>query len=180
VPAGGIPRYDFAGRESPSPVFSSKPDHGSLFPAATNYLCAWPKKHTRGKAEKRSWIASARGCQGQQCSDQFCGVVETMSAFGTKRTFHRAVPCPLLRVKRTSRRQALMSAFGTKRTWGLATNRNLKREPSCRWSARRASVAGLPPGQQRYLSSWSTLFAGCAECRRTVTFMVPETTPRPH
>jgi hypothetical protein len=45
VPAGGVPRYDFAGR-SPSPVFSSKPDHGSLFPVASNYLCALPEKHT--------------------------------------------------------------------------------------------------------------------------------------
>ena len=45
VPAAGIPRYDFAGR-SPSPVFSSKPDHGSWFPVASNYLCALPEKHT--------------------------------------------------------------------------------------------------------------------------------------
>jgi hypothetical protein len=46
VPASGIPRYDFAGR-SPSPVrLSNKPDHGSWFPVASNYLCALPEKHT--------------------------------------------------------------------------------------------------------------------------------------
>ena len=46
------------------------------------------------------------------------------------------------------------------------------------------SVAGLPPGQHKMLveliNAEHHLFAGCAECRQTVTFTVPETTSRPH
>jgi len=30
----------------PQYVFSGKPDHGSWFPVASNYLCALPEKHT--------------------------------------------------------------------------------------------------------------------------------------
>ena len=46
VPASRIPRYDFALDPHPQYVFSSKPDHGSWFPVASNYLCALPEKHT--------------------------------------------------------------------------------------------------------------------------------------
>jgi hypothetical protein len=46
------------------------------------------------------------------------------------------------------------------------------------------SVAGLPPGQHKMLvelvDANHHVFAGCAECRQTVTFTVPETTSRPH
>jgi Family of unknown function (DUF6130) len=46
------------------------------------------------------------------------------------------------------------------------------------------SVAGLPPGQHKMLvelvNPEHRVFAGCAECRQTVTFMVPETRSRPH
>ena len=46
------------------------------------------------------------------------------------------------------------------------------------------SVAGLPPGQHKMLvelvEANHHVFAGCAECRQTVTFTVPETTSRPH
>jgi hypothetical protein len=46
------------------------------------------------------------------------------------------------------------------------------------------SVAGLPPGQHKMLvelvNAEHHVFAGCAECRQTVTFTVPETTSRPH
>ena len=46
------------------------------------------------------------------------------------------------------------------------------------------SVAGLPPGQHKILvelvDAQHHVFAGCAECRQTVTFTVPETTSRPH
>ena len=46
------------------------------------------------------------------------------------------------------------------------------------------SVAGLPPGQHKMLvelvDTNHHVFAGCAECRQTVTFTVPETTSRPH
>ena len=46
------------------------------------------------------------------------------------------------------------------------------------------SVAGLPPGQHKILvelvNTEHHVFAGCAECRQTVTFTVPETTSRPH
>jgi hypothetical protein len=46
------------------------------------------------------------------------------------------------------------------------------------------SVAGLPPGQHKMLvelvDANHRVFAGCAECRQTVTFTVPETTSRPH
>lgn len=46
------------------------------------------------------------------------------------------------------------------------------------------SVAGLPPGQHKILVELVNpehhVFAGCAECRQTVTFAVPETTSRPH
>ena len=42
------------------------------------------------------------------------------------------------------------------------------------------SVAGLPPGQHKMLvelvDANHHLFPGCAECRQTVTFTVPETT----
>ena len=42
------------------------------------------------------------------------------------------------------------------------------------------SVAGLPPGQHKLLvelvDANHHLFPGCAECRQTVTFTVPETT----
>jgi hypothetical protein len=41
------------------------------------------------------------------------------------------------------------------------------------------SVAGLPPGQHKMLvelvDTEHHVFTGCAECRRTVTFTVPET-----
>jgi hypothetical protein len=41
------------------------------------------------------------------------------------------------------------------------------------------SVAGLPPGQHKMLvelvDANHRVFAGCAECRQTVTFTVPET-----
>ena len=46
------------------------------------------------------------------------------------------------------------------------------------------SVAGLPPGQHKMLvelvNAEHHVFDGCAECRQTVTFTVPETTSRPH
>ena len=46
------------------------------------------------------------------------------------------------------------------------------------------SVAGLPPGQHKILvelvNTEHHVFAGCAECRQTATFTVPETTSRPH
>ena len=46
------------------------------------------------------------------------------------------------------------------------------------------SVAGLPPGQHKMLvelvEANHHVFAGCAECRQTVTFTVPETQSRPH
>ena len=46
------------------------------------------------------------------------------------------------------------------------------------------SVAGLPPGQHKMLvelvDANHVVFAGCAECRQTVTFTVPETPSRPH
>ncbi len=48
------------------------------------------------------------------------------------------------------------------------------------------SVAGLPPGQHKILvelvNTEHRVFGGCAECRQTVTFMVPETasTAHPH
>jgi hypothetical protein len=46
------------------------------------------------------------------------------------------------------------------------------------------SVAGLPSGQHKMLvelvDANHHVFAGCAECRQTVTFTVPETTSRPH
>jgi hypothetical protein len=46
------------------------------------------------------------------------------------------------------------------------------------------SVAGLPPGQHKLrvelVNSEHHVFAGCAECRQTVTFTVPETTFHPH
>ena len=46
------------------------------------------------------------------------------------------------------------------------------------------SVAGLPPGQHKMLvelvNAEHHVFAGCAECRQTVTFTVPETQSRPH
>jgi hypothetical protein len=46
------------------------------------------------------------------------------------------------------------------------------------------SVAGLPPGQHKMLvelvNAQHHVFPGCAECRQTVTFTVPETTSRPH
>src|SRR5271166_1090129 len=46
------------------------------------------------------------------------------------------------------------------------------------------SVAGLPPGQHKILvelvNTEHRVFAGCAECRQTVTFTVPETTSHPH
>ena len=46
------------------------------------------------------------------------------------------------------------------------------------------SVAGLPPGQHKMLvelvDAQHRVFPGCAECRQTVTFTVPETTSRPH
>jgi uncharacterized protein DUF6130 len=44
------------------------------------------------------------------------------------------------------------------------------------------SVAGLPPGQHKMLvelvDANHHVFAGCAECRRTVTFTVPEGAPQ--
>ena len=46
------------------------------------------------------------------------------------------------------------------------------------------SVAGLPPGQHKMLvelvDANHHVFAGCAECRQTVRFTVPETQSRPH
>jgi len=46
------------------------------------------------------------------------------------------------------------------------------------------SVAGLPPGQHKMLVELVDpehhVFAGCAECRQTVTFTVPETTSAAH
>src|SRR5215469_12241989 len=46
------------------------------------------------------------------------------------------------------------------------------------------SVAGLPPGQHKMLvelvDANHHVFAGCAECRQTVTFTVPETTSHAH
>ena len=46
------------------------------------------------------------------------------------------------------------------------------------------SVAGLPPGQHKILvelvDAAHHVFAGCAECRQTVTFTVPETTSHQH
>ena len=46
------------------------------------------------------------------------------------------------------------------------------------------SVAGLPPGQHKMLvelvDANHHVFAGCTECRRTVTFTVPDATSRPH
>ena len=46
------------------------------------------------------------------------------------------------------------------------------------------SVAGLPPGQHKMLvelvDAQHHVFAGCAECRQTVTFTVPEGTPHSH
>ena len=45
------------------------------------------------------------------------------------------------------------------------------------------SVAGLPPGQHKILvelvDAEHHVFAGCAECRQTVTFTVPETQSHP-
>jgi uncharacterized protein DUF6130 len=46
------------------------------------------------------------------------------------------------------------------------------------------SVAGLPPGQHKMLVELVDpnhhVFAGCEECRQTVTFTVPETQSRAH
>jgi hypothetical protein len=46
------------------------------------------------------------------------------------------------------------------------------------------SVAGLPPGQHKMLFELVDpehhVFAGCAECRQTVTFTVPETVSAAH
>jgi hypothetical protein len=46
------------------------------------------------------------------------------------------------------------------------------------------SVANLPPGQHKMLvelvDANHHVFVGCAECRQTVTFTVPEATSRPH
>jgi len=46
------------------------------------------------------------------------------------------------------------------------------------------SVAGLPPGQHKMLielvDTAHHLFAGCEECRKTVTFTVPETASHTH
>jgi hypothetical protein len=46
------------------------------------------------------------------------------------------------------------------------------------------SVAGLPPGQHKMLvelvDAQHHVFAGCTECRQTVTFTVPEGTSHPH
>jgi Family of unknown function (DUF6130) len=46
------------------------------------------------------------------------------------------------------------------------------------------SVAGLPPGQHKMLvelvDANHHVFAGCSECRQTVTFTVPATTSGPH
>jgi len=46
------------------------------------------------------------------------------------------------------------------------------------------SVAGLPPGQHKLrvelVNAEHHVFAGCAECRQTVTFTVPETAFHPH
>jgi len=46
------------------------------------------------------------------------------------------------------------------------------------------SVAGLPPGQHKMLvelvDAQHHVFAGCTECRQTVTFTVPEGTPHSH
>jgi hypothetical protein len=46
------------------------------------------------------------------------------------------------------------------------------------------SVAGLPPGQHKMLVELVNpehhVFSGCAECRQTVTFTIPETASHPH
>jgi Family of unknown function (DUF6130) len=46
------------------------------------------------------------------------------------------------------------------------------------------SVAGLPPGQHKMLVELVNpehhVFPGCAECRQTVSFTIPETTSPPH
>jgi hypothetical protein len=46
------------------------------------------------------------------------------------------------------------------------------------------SGAGLPPGQHKMLvelvDAQHHVFAGCTECRQTVTFTVPEGTSHPH
>ena len=46
------------------------------------------------------------------------------------------------------------------------------------------SVAGLPPGQHKLrvelVNAEHHVFAGCAECRQTVTFTVPEGAPHQH
>src|SRR5215469_14669634 len=46
------------------------------------------------------------------------------------------------------------------------------------------SVAGLPAGQHKMLvelvDAQHRVFAGCEECRHTVTFTVPEPTSQPH
>jgi uncharacterized protein DUF6130 len=46
------------------------------------------------------------------------------------------------------------------------------------------SVAGLPPGQHKMLvelvNPEHRVFSGCAECRQTVTFTIPETASHPH
>jgi hypothetical protein len=46
------------------------------------------------------------------------------------------------------------------------------------------SVANLPPGQHKMLvelvNAQHRVFPACGECRQTVTFTVPATTPRPH
>jgi len=46
------------------------------------------------------------------------------------------------------------------------------------------SVAGLPPGQHKMLvelvDAAHHVFAGCAECRQSVTFTVPEGAPHQH
>ena len=46
------------------------------------------------------------------------------------------------------------------------------------------SVAGLPPGPHKLrvelVNAEHHVFAGCAECRKTVTFTVPKAAPRPH
>ncbi|MGF6722218.1 hypothetical protein P3T43_001565 [Paraburkholderia sp. GAS41] len=46
------------------------------------------------------------------------------------------------------------------------------------------SVAGLPPGQHKMLvelvDAQHHVFAGCTECRQTVTFTVPEGMPHSH
>jgi hypothetical protein len=46
------------------------------------------------------------------------------------------------------------------------------------------SVAGLPPGQHKMLvelvNPEHRVFSGCAECRQTVTFIIPESASHPH